>query len=75
VQNPDLATQRAALRAYCEQQGYQPDERMEEVGSRLNYQRQHFNRVMELIELGHVRRLIVAHSDCGSSRSARTIRS
>lgn len=53
----------AALRAYCQMQGIQVDEWVEEMGSGLNYQRKHFNRLMEEIELGRVRRLIVAHKD------------
>ncbi len=62
-QKPDLANQVAALRAYCAQHGYQPDAWIEEIGSGLNYQRKHFNRLMEQIELGQVRRLIIAHKD------------
>jgi predicted site-specific integrase-resolvase len=62
-QKPDLATQVAALRDYCARHGYQPDEWIEEIGSGLNYQRTHFNRLMEQIELGQVRRLIIAHTD------------
>jgi putative resolvase len=62
-QKPDLANQVAALREYCARQGEQPDEWLEETGSGLNYQRKHFNRLMEQIELGQVRRLIIAHKD------------
>ena len=62
-QKPDLANQVAALRDYCARHGYQPDEWIEEIGSGLNYQRKHFNRLMEQIELGQVRRLIIAHMD------------
>src|SRR5262249_18113114 len=36
---------------------------VEEVGSGLNYRRKHFTRVMEQIEVGQVRRLIIAHKD------------
>lgn len=62
-QKPDLANQVAALRDYCARHGYQPDAWIEEIGSGLNYQRKHFNRLMEQIELGQVRRLIIAHKD------------
>jgi putative resolvase len=62
-QKPDLANQVAALRDYCAQREYQPDEWIEEIGSGLNYERKHFNRLMEQIELGQVRRLIIAHKD------------
>jgi putative resolvase len=62
-QKPDLANQVAALHDYCTQQGYLADEWIEEIGSGLNYQRTQFNRLMEQIELGQVRRLIIAHQD------------
>jgi putative resolvase len=62
-QKLDLQNQLAALRAYCQAKDFKVDEWIEEIGSGLNYQRQHFNRVMEEIELGRVQRLIVAHKD------------
>jgi predicted site-specific integrase-resolvase len=62
-QKPDLVNQVAALRDYCERHGYKPDEWVEEIGSAMNYQRKQFNRLMEHIELGRVRRLIIAHKD------------
>ena len=62
-QKPDLMHQVAALRAYCAQRDYQPDEWIEEIGSGLNYQRERFNQLMEQIELGQVRQLIIAHKD------------
>ncbi len=62
-QKPDLQNQVAALRAYCQAHQIQVDEWVEEMGSGLNYQRKHFNRIMEEIELGRVQRLIVAHKD------------
>ena len=62
-QKPDLQNQVAALRAYCQAQGIKVDEWVDEMGSGLNYQRKHFNRIMEEVELGRVHRLIVAHKD------------
>ena len=62
-QKPDLANQVAALRDYCARRDEQLDEWIEEISSRLNYQRKHFNRLMEQIELGQVRRLIIAHKE------------
>src|SRR5215813_14788188 len=62
-QKPDLVNQVAALRDYCERHDYQPNEWIEEIGSGLNDQRKQFNRLMEQIELGQVRRLIIAHKD------------
>jgi putative resolvase len=62
-QRPDLQNQLAALHAYCNQQVIHVDEWVEEIGSGLNYQRQQFNRLLAAIELGQVKRLIIAHQD------------
>ncbi len=63
AQKPDLAHQVHALEAYCKQHSIKVDEWMSDIGSGLNYKRKQFNRLMELIELGQVRRLIIAHRD------------
>jgi predicted site-specific integrase-resolvase len=52
-----------ALEAYCQQHTITVDEWLADIGSGLNYKRKQFNRLMELIELGQVRRLILAHRD------------
>ncbi len=62
-QKPDLQNQLAALKDYCQRHEFKVDEWVEEIGSGLNYQRKHFNRVMEEIELGRVQRLVIAHKD------------
>jgi putative resolvase len=36
---------------------------MSDRGSGLNYKRKQFNRLMEMIELGQVRHLLIAHRD------------
>jgi putative resolvase len=63
AQKPDLANQINALEVYCKQQSIKVDEWMSDIGSGLNYKRKQFNRLMEMIELGQVRRLIIAHRD------------
>jgi putative resolvase len=63
AQKPDLANQLAALKAYCEARSIKVDEWMQDIGSGLNYKRKHFNRLMEFVELGQVRRIIIAHRD------------
>jgi predicted site-specific integrase-resolvase len=63
AQKPDLANQIKALEVYCQQHALQVDEWLSDTGSGLNYKRKQFNRLMELIELGQVRRLILAHRD------------
>lgn len=63
AQKPDLRNQIEALKAYCSTHSITVDEWMQDIGSGLNYQRKQFNRLMELVELGHVRRVIIAHRD------------
>ena len=63
AQKPDLANQMKALEAYCQQHTITVDEWLSDIGSGLNYKRKQFNRLMELIELGQVRSLIIAHCD------------
>jgi putative resolvase len=63
AQKPDLAHQIHALEAYCKQHSITVDEWMSDNGSGLNYKRKHFNRLFEMIELGQVRRLVIAHRD------------
>src|SRR6266581_3582030 len=63
AQKPDLVKQIKALEAYCQQHSITVDEWMSDIGSGLNYKRKHFTRLMEMIELGQVRRLIIAHRD------------
>ena len=63
AQKPDLANQVKALETYCQQQAIKVDEWLSDIGSGLNYKRKQFNRLMELVELGQVRRLVIAHQD------------
>jgi len=63
AQKPDLANQMKALEVYCEQHSIRVDEWMQDIGSGLNYKRKQFNRLMEMVELGQVRRLVIAHRD------------
>ena len=62
-QKKDLATQSEALRAYCQDHHIRVDQWVEDIGSALNYKRKGFNEVVEQIELGQVRRLIIAYQD------------
>ncbi len=62
-QKKDLATQKEALRAYCFEHEVKVDAWIEDIGSALNYKRKGFNQIIEEIELGHVKRLILGHQD------------
>jgi putative resolvase len=63
AQKPDLVKQINALQAYCQQHSITVDAWMSDIGSGLNYKRKQFNRLMQMIELGQVRRVIIAHRD------------
>src|SRR5579864_1589569 len=63
TQKPDLAHQIKALEAYCQQHSIKVEEWMSDIDSGLNYKRKHFNRLMEMVELGQVKRIIMAHRD------------
>lgn len=62
-QKPDLANQIAALDLYSKAHFMKVDEWMQDIGSGLNYKRKNFNRLMEMIELGQVKRVVIAHRD------------
>jgi predicted site-specific integrase-resolvase len=62
-QKKDLAMQKEALRAYCLEHGIKVDQWVEEIGSALNYKRKGFNHIIEQIELGLVKRLIIGYQD------------
>ena len=63
AQKPDLANQVETLEAYCKQHSLVVDEWMSDIGSGLNYKRKQFNHLMQLVELGKVRRILIAHRD------------
>ncbi len=52
-----------ALKAYCATHSITVDGWLQDVESDLNYKRKQFNRLMEMVELGQVRRLVIAHRD------------
>ncbi len=62
-QKQDLVNQVAALRAYCLEHAIKVDAWIEDIGSALNYKRKGFNQVIEEIELGQVKRLIIGYED------------
>ena len=63
AQKPDLVNQMKALEVYCDQHALRVDEWMQDIGSGLNYKRTQFTRLMEMVELGQVRRILIAHRD------------
>lgn len=63
AQKPDLANQVAALEAYCNEHEVKVNEWMQDIGSGLNYKRKQFTRLFEMVELGQVKMIIIAHRD------------
>ena len=63
LQKPDLVNQVHALETYCKQHSIRVDEWISVIGSGLNYKHKQFNYLEEAIELGQVRRLIIAYRD------------
>lgn len=62
-QKKDLAIQRQVLRAYCLEHDVKVDQWIADSGSAFNYQRTGFNQIIELIELGQVKRLVIGSQD------------
>lgn len=62
-QKNDLESQRQAVEQFCIASGRQVDLRLEEIGSGLNFERKHFVKLMNQVEAGEVKEIIVAHKD------------
>src|SRR5437588_5175077 len=62
-QKKDLALQKEALRAYCQEYASRVGLRVEDIGSALNYKRKGFNQIIEQIELGLVKRVVIGYQD------------
>ncbi len=63
AQKPDLLKQVEALKTYCATHNITVDAWLQDIGSGLNYKRKNFNLLMEQVELGQVRHLVLAHRD------------
>ena len=63
AQKKDLLLQKDALRAFCEEHTIKVDQWIEDIGSALNYKRKGFNQIIEEIELGHVKRVVIGYED------------
>jgi len=62
-QKDDLASQVQAMESYCLGAGIAVDEWIQEIGGGMNFKRQRFLSVVDRIERGEVRQLIIAHKD------------
>ena len=62
-QKGDLASQRQGVEQFCIASGRSVALRLEDVGSGLNYERRRFVELMERVETGEVKEIVVAHKD------------
>lgn len=59
----DLELQKQHIAEYAQQQGLTISEWLTDYNSSLNYQREQFNRLLEMVEQGQIQVLIMAHKD------------
>ena len=62
-QKGDLASQKRAVEQFCIATGKAVAEKIEDVGSGLNYKREGFIRLMEMVERGEVSEIVIAQKD------------
>ncbi len=62
-QKGDLASQVAAMEAFCLSGSIAVDEWIKEVGSGMNFKRKQFLGLLDRIERGEIARVLVAHKD------------
>lgn len=62
-QKKDLISQKNAVEAFCLAAGKVIDEKLEDIGSGLNYKRKNFLLLMEKVERGEISEIIIAHKD------------
>lgn len=62
-QKADLLSQKKAVEQFCLASGRAVAERIEEIGSGLNYKRKNFVQLMEMVERGEVSEIVIAHKD------------
>lgn len=62
-QKKDLNSQKNAVESFCLAAGKIVDEKLEDIGSGLNYKRKNFVHLMEMVERGEISEIVVAHKD------------
>ena len=62
-QKKDLISQRNAVEMFCIASGRSVDQKLEDIGSGLNYKRKSFLYLMEMVEQGKISEIVVAHKD------------
>ncbi len=62
-QKNDLQNQKKALEEFCKAKGLEVAEWYQDIGSALNYNRKKFLTLLEEVEQGKVKKIIIAHKD------------
>lgn len=63
AQKNDLASQKTAVEQFCIAAGKPIGLWLQDIGSGLNYRRQNFVALMEMVERGEVSEIVIAHKD------------
>jgi len=63
AQKKDLASQKGAVEQFCLASGREIHEKFEDIGSGLNYKRKNFLEIMNRVERGEIKQVILAHKD------------
>jgi predicted site-specific integrase-resolvase len=62
-QKDDLASQVRAMEEYCRGAGIPVDVWMQEIGGGMNFKRKHFLHLIDRIQRGEIKKLLIAHKD------------
>ena len=62
-QKKDLIAQQNAVEQFCIAAGKPVADRLDDIGSGLNYKRKNFVHIMEMVERGEVSEIVIAHKD------------
>ena len=62
-QKKDLVSQKKAVESFCLAAGKAIDEKMDDIGSGLNYKRKSFLKLVEMVETGDISEIVIAHKD------------
>ena len=62
-QKKDLISQKNAVEYFCLSAGKSVDEKLEDIGSGLNYKRKNFIRLLEMVERNELSEIVIAHKD------------
>ena len=62
-QKDDLSSQVSAMEFFCLSSGVAVDEWLQEIGGGMNFKRKHFLSIIDRIQRGEIKTLLVAHKD------------